>query len=293
MARKEQQVVLKITGARATRGVSLSDFETFIDSFLAAVRDLDREVRGAELKRSGHPEKRAAAVTALRLVGFKIGSGIATLEPEIAEDEDQLFEGLPPALEGLGFLVDRIDGDDPIPDAVSDDLERAVRAFGADGSVDIRMPKSMKKPPVKITESKVAELRGRASKPRPNVVTSVSGRLHLLDVEPDRIGIRDPEGVDWSCHYPEGLEPTILALAGQVVWAAGRGERQSSRRGAMEIERVEPLDQGTQSRLFTGAPVSLEALGERHGIAGPQPLSELGARTWDDEDDLFLAALTE
>jgi hypothetical protein len=89
--KNDKQITLTIKGARAQRGVSLSDFESFIDGFLAALSDYDRAGRGEATRKSGHPDRRAEAVTAFRLIGFQTGSGIATIEPElVAADDDQL-----------------------------------------------------------------------------------------------------------------------------------------------------------------------------------------------------------
>ena len=84
------QITLRLGGSRAEHGVSLTDFENFIDSFLAALRDYDRGRRGEPMRKSGHPDRRAEAVTAFRLVRFAPGSGIATIEPErLMSSDDQ------------------------------------------------------------------------------------------------------------------------------------------------------------------------------------------------------------
>src|ERR1700692_2086243 len=81
-------ITLRLEGSRAERGISLSDFETFIDSFITALRDFDRDKRGAPTRKSGHPEARAEAVAAFRLVGFREGSAVAIIEPELKGDDD-------------------------------------------------------------------------------------------------------------------------------------------------------------------------------------------------------------
>jgi hypothetical protein len=62
--KNEKQITLTINGARAQRGVSLADFESFIDSFLAALRGYDRAGRGEATRKSGHPDRRAPARSA-------------------------------------------------------------------------------------------------------------------------------------------------------------------------------------------------------------------------------------
>jgi hypothetical protein len=115
----DKQITLTIKGARAQHGVSLSDFESFIDSFLAALRDYDRAGRGEATRKSGHPDRRAEAVTAFRLVGFQTGSGIATIEPESVEaDEDQLpIADVPLSFLTLTALADDLQARRNVPDA--------------------------------------------------------------------------------------------------------------------------------------------------------------------------------
>ena len=89
MNESSDAITLRLEGARAKRGVVLADFETFIDSFLAALRDFDRSRRGAPIKTGGRPEARAEAVTSFRLVGFREGSGIVMIEPELAAQGEE------------------------------------------------------------------------------------------------------------------------------------------------------------------------------------------------------------
>lgn len=74
----DNQITLTLEGSRAEHGVSLSDFESFIESFLGALRDYDRSRRGAPTRKPGRLERRAEAVTAFRLVRFEPGSGRAS-----------------------------------------------------------------------------------------------------------------------------------------------------------------------------------------------------------------------
>ncbi|MHB1538383.1 MAG: hypothetical protein ACYCUM_07460 [Solirubrobacteraceae bacterium] len=98
----DKRVTLTIEGERAQRGVSLSDFECFIENFLGALRDYDRARRGEMTRKPGRLERRAQAVIAFSLVRFEPGSGIATIEAErLAEpnDEELPLEEVPAALE--------------------------------------------------------------------------------------------------------------------------------------------------------------------------------------------------
>lgn len=288
----DKKITLTIKGARAERGVSLSDFESFIDNFLAALRDYDRAGRGEPTRKSGHPDRRAEAVTAFRLVGFQTGSGVATIEPESVAVEDDQFpmDDVPLSLMTLQALADDKTAERPVPEPVLDALGKACRAVGADGSVSIDLPDA---PAGQIVVDsglldRVALAQDADGR---DELRAASGRLHLLDLEPDRLGIRTAGGVEWSCRYPEALEQRVKSLLDRIVWVEGTGRLTSPLRGAMMIERIEPVDM-EQSALFTTAPVDEEELLARQGITAPQGLQSLSDPEWDDEtDDAYLAAL--
>lgn len=281
----DKQITLTIKGARAERGVSLSDFESFIDNFLAALRDYDRAGRGEPTRRSGHPDRRAEAVTAFRLVGFQTGSGIATIEPEVVSaDDDQLpIEDVPLSLATLRALADDLADERSVPEPVLDALGKACRSVGSDGSVAIEIGPAATGPLVVDMGllDRVALAHDVADEEE---VRSVSGRLHLLDLEPDRLGIRTASGVEWSCRYPEELEERVKSLLDRIVWAEGSGKLTSPLRGAMAIEHIEAVDV-EQSPLFTAAPIDEDELLIRQGITAPQGLAALSDPDWDDETD--------
>jgi hypothetical protein len=291
----DNQITLTLKGSRAEHGVSLSDFESFIESFLGALRDYDRGRRGAPTRKPGRLERRAEAVTAFRLVRFEPGSGIATIEPEriaLPEGEELPLDDLPIALENLRALSEDIEAATEVPEDVTTTLGRACRAFGADGSIQIDFPLRVRTSSAHIDLIRLERL-GRVAPPTQDEVRSVSGRLHLLDVEPDKLAIRASSGVDWTCKYPQELETKITRLVDMVAWAEGSGHLTGPQRGNMTIERIEPIEQGSQSTLFTQEPIPDAALPARQGIAGPQGLSGLADPEWDDEtDSAYLAALT-
>jgi hypothetical protein len=125
------------------------------------------------------------------------------------------------------------------------------------------------------------------------MVTSIAGFLHRLDLEPDKIGVRTTDGIEWACDYPEGLELKILDLVGRVVWATGKGRQRGPNRGTMRIETIESAEAGEQHELFTEEQIPADRLAAQQGIEGPQGLATLGVTEWTDEDDAYLAALTE
>ena len=289
----DNQITLTITGARAQRGVSLSDFESFIDSFLAALRDYDRAGRGKPTRKSGHPDKRAESVTAFRLVRFQTGSGVATIEPQqqAVEDEQLPVEDVPLSLATLRALVSDLAAGKSVPEPVVEALGKACRSVGSDGTVVIQMGAGSDSRVVVDKEllDRVADV-GRD--PASDEVRSVSGRLHLLDLEPDRLGIRTASGAEWSCRYPEDLEPRVKSLLDHIVWVEGSGKLTSPLRGSMTVERIEAVDEVEQSTLFTLVPATEEELIRRQGISAPQGLDAVSDPEWDDAtDDAYLAAL--
>jgi hypothetical protein len=288
------RITLRLEGARAEHGVSLADFESFIDGFLAALRDFDRHRRGEATRKSGAPEKRAAAVQAFRLLYFQPGSGIATIEPEaLAEPEQDALEtgDVPLQVENLRALAEAVSGTEPVAPDVVDALARSVRVLGEDGSLEIEMPRDLAAAPIRIDSSVLARLRARREQD-PEEVSSITGRLHLLDLEPDRIGVRAPDGTEWACAYPAELEILVLELAGKVVVVRGAGRRTSPLRGTLQIEEIEQVGDFEQSPLFTEQTVSVAQLMADQSINGPQHLDALSDPQWDDDADAeYLDAL--
>jgi hypothetical protein len=290
----DKQITLTIEGVRAQRGIGLGDFESFIESLLSALRDYDRARRGEVTRKPGRLERRALAVTAFSLVRFEPGSGIATIEAErLAEPEDEELplDEIPVALENLRALADDIDLATELPRDVTSALQAACRAVGQDGSIRIDFPQSIRAEPTRIDLSGLARFDGLAA-PVEDRMQSVSGRLHLLDLEPDRLAIRTASGIDWTCAYPAELEAKITRLIDNIVWAEGAGHITGAQRGSMTIERIEPVEQGAQSPLFTQEPIADTMLLASQGIPGPQGLRQLADPDWDDAtDNAYLAAL--
>lgn len=292
-------ITLRLEGARARRGVALSDFETFIYSFIAALRDFDRDRRGAPTRKSGHPEARARAVTAFRLVAFREGSGIATIEPDQAEttfEAEPMVETEPISLANLRALLESVEQEEPLPDSVTEALEKALRSVGDDGSLAIEIsgqPAEIDVRPVTIDLGRLQRIRAAEQTPAPRKVSSISGRLHQVDFEPDRLAVRASDGVDWVCSFPEALENQVATLVNRVVWARGTGVQQSPRRGTMALTAIEAIDDGIQTSLFTAEPIPLAHLETSQGITRPQGFGVLVATDWTDEDDAYLAALAE
>lgn len=286
--RDTDRVVLRLEGGKAANGLSLADLRAFVGHFIGALRGYDRVRRAEPARRTGHPERRSERVAAFRLVEFKTGSAIATLEPAGREVRDEtLFDEEDPALENLSALTDQLLRDEPLDVEVLDALDSARRALGEDGRISVSLPHQAAA--LTIDADRVERLRRQPSGDT-DTVRQVSGRLHLIDLEPGRIGIRTPAGVEWSCRYGEELEETVKKLIDKVVVADGEGRLTSPRRGSMELEALKPALPHEQTPLFSEERVPLDELLKLQNIARPQGLAALGDPEWEDdeESDRFL-----
>jgi hypothetical protein len=131
--------------------------------------------------------------------------------------------------------------------------------------------------------------------PEEPIVTSISGRLFSVNLEPDRLAIRTPDGVVWACRYDEALESQIRALLGEVVWAGGQGRRTSALRGTMAVSRVDRAVLGRQTELFSHEHLAADDLLARQGLDEPQGLVALADEEWmgDEAEERYLAALLD
>jgi hypothetical protein len=286
------KVVLRLTGSEAEHGLPLANLAAFVNSFRGALRDFDRQRRAERTKRGGHPSGREELVTSFRLVEFKPGSAIMTLEPftphdgespqeELADDAELL------ALQNLdSFLGSLEQPDEGFDAAVADALENARRSLGPDGRIEIKAPRKRRRVVIDADATQALEHRVRRYATR---AQRVSGRLHMIDVEPDQVKIRTGDNVDWICTYPEELERTVLGLLTKRVWATGVGALQSAVRGTLNVERIEEIPESEQTTLFSLDRVALTELLYVQGITEPQHGIELVPDDVSDEElDSFL-----
>lgn len=297
MANDDYRITLRLEGSRAVRGMALSDFESFIENFLGALRKFARHKKGAPEGKTGQPEAGVAAATAFKLVEFRTGSGVATIEPITDDDqaEEKLVDAEPIQLTFLGAMLDHFERNEPLPVGAADRLRDAVLSAGEDGRLAISGPfrSSGTIKTVLIDISRIDRTQASLPPKRPEPIAFVSGNLHRVDFEPGKLAIRAPDGVDWVCEFPERLEPVVEALVNKNVWARGSGILKSPRLGKMTIESIESADIGIQGGLFTGEPVPDEELAAAQGIVEPQGLDVFAASEWTDEDEAFLAVLDE
>jgi hypothetical protein len=291
----EQPITIDLHGSKAQRGVELDGLQSFLRHFRAALRDYERSSsqREHEVGRGGHPDARARAVTRFRLIGFSTGSGIAVLD-EVEEPDGEL--SLPvagAATANLNAFLDAVQSGELDP-GVIDSLDAARQALGRDGSFGVRVKGRERH--IVVDAERVERLRGVAAlEPQAHDVT-VTGRLHLVEIEePYRVEIRASDGVNWHCTYSDDLGAGVLALVGEVVLGSGVGRRLRGSRGSMELREIAPLPRHEQSPLFSYERVPERALEEDQGIHRPQGLAAVeGHEAPDDEGTRrFLAVMLE
>ena len=124
---------------------------------------------------------------------------------------------------------------------------------------------------------------------------TITGVVHLIDVEPDRAAIRTASGVDWECHYPAELEDLVLDLISRRmrVRARGEGRLTSPRRGSIELAEVQEVPEYEQTSLFTTEPVPVDELAKAQSVRGPQGREVMIDPEWidDEESRRFLEAV--
>lgn len=286
MEEHDDAITLRLTGENAQSGIELSALQSFVGHFVSALRGFDRVGRAQPAVKGGHPERRAEAVTAFRLVGFRRGSAVLELEPvsPAGGDDGTLFEGqanLP--LDNVTALTTALAGGRRLDAGVADALESARRALGGSaGTIEISLPERLAAAPLRLDRERIAE--AREEDRSPNAPSTISGRLHAIDLEPDKIAVRSPQGVDWTCSYPEALESQVKTLIDEIVVADGQGEMKTPRTGSMKIEAIRRAFDHEQPALFSSERVGLEGLQETQGISRPQGLDSIGDPEWEDDE---------
>jgi len=289
--------VLELTGSEATRGLPLHNLETFIDELLRGMRAFSRSRRWEPTVKAGHPTRRDELVTAFRLVELRTGSAVLTIEQAILPDEpDEELAAFAAtaAVDNFNAMLEALARPEEFDPDVADALSKARRALGENGRIAVRR-QGTPDHPVVIDESTERVLQERTSRRQPRMLR-VSGRLHLIDLEPYRVGIRDTEGIEWTCQYTEELTPKVKALLDANVWVRGVGRITAARRGSLTLEEIHALDEFEQPALFTYEPVPVDDLMLQQGISGPPPSGALAlpdGLTEEQVDEYFAAVLGE
>jgi hypothetical protein len=291
------RIVLELNGSEADQGLPLANLEAFIDQIIRGLRAFDRHSRLERGLKAGHPTKRDELLTAFRVIELRAGSTTITLEPEAPSDEDeQLFpDASTLAIANVDAFIESVGAKSPFDPDAALAISRARRALGDDGLIRFlhtRGTQTVRKTEIDQKVEKRLEKRARRTEPRP---TRVSGRLHLIDLEPPyRVGIRASDGTEWLCRYPPDLEDRVKSLLDARVWAKGIGHITGAQRGSLEISEIQPVASGLeQTEMFTIEPVPLEDLMLQQGRSGPTPDTALALppELSDEEVDRYLAAL--
>jgi hypothetical protein len=164
-------------------------------------------------------------------------------------------------------------------------LSGARRAIGDDGSFGVQFASDPGAPRVVIDEHAVALLR----QPQPETEEStftMTGRLHLIEADPPnrRVGIRAPDGTDWTCTYSDRLHSVVTKLVEHLVRVSGTGRRLTQQTGRLQIEHLEQVVEHTQDALFTVETIPLEQLRAEQHVGGPQKLAVLVDDEWEDDE---------
>ena len=284
------RVVLDLHGSRARQGVEIDALEVFVRYFRAALRELDRDHRGTLPKRGGHPDARDAAASAFRLVSFRPGSGIATLEPArpmmpAADDLSLAGAGPDLSMTVLSALVETLESGERLAEPVVEALGNARRAIGEDGSFGIALTGAGKTRRVVIDEPLIRSLTQPDEQGQEQALT-VIGRLHMIEVDQPgrRVGIRAQDGIDWTCTYPDGLHELVTRQVERLVRVEGEGQRITASTGRLRVHDLQPVPEHVQDPLFSIEPVSVERLRAEQGIHGPQGLAALVDPDWEDDE---------
>lgn len=287
MATPDQRIVLTLCGENAKRGVALDGLETFIDEFRRALREFERTLsaREHEVGRMGQPGGRSKAATGFRLVHFKIGSGIAELEPiELDGIGEQLAPTEPASSQNLRLLLEAVRDRRPMSPRVVDALDGARKALGGDGSFGVEFA-SRKGSTVYVDKQQIERLEAAASYAVEPREMMVSGMLHLIETEqPGKVEIRATDGVNWTATYDPSLKPTVLRLVDSVIRANGVGAITAHNRGQMELRAVELLPKFEQTDLFTREQIPTAELERQQGISRPQGLVAFQDPDWVDDE---------
>ncbi len=264
--------MLELEGSNAVRGLPLQSLENFAEQLMKGLRAFDRVRRLEPAVKLGQPGRRGAAVTALRVVELRPGSAVLTLEGITdAVDGEELFPGAGTlAIENFRALLDAIERAEPVDGEVVDALASARSALGSGGRIGVVDAGGRRKRRVVIDENMITSLEARTETDGPRQMT-VSGRLHLIDVEPPpKVAIRAPDGTDWICRYPPELERRVKALLDNNAWARGMGALTGARTGQLELDEIQPIAEFDETPLFAYEHPSVEDLMAEQGVAGPQ-----------------------
>ncbi len=281
----QQAVLLDLHGTKATRGVDLDAFQSFLEHFRRALREYERARSASEpVGRTGRPTVRSELLTGFRLVRFREGSGQAALEP-VEQYIGEATIGEPAPTRNLRALLRAVE-DGLLPPLVADALDRARKGMGDDGVFGVVL-RSQPGKRVEIDANTIRRLEGTGpSDSEPTMAElTVSGFLHLIEVyDPVHVAIRAADGTEWRCEYDAFLEGKVLSLVKSRVWATGIGRRTGLKSGVMILHEIQALPHFEPTPLWSDEPRSADELAIERGITGPQGLRALEDPEWEDDE---------
>jgi hypothetical protein len=270
--------------------VDIDALETFFRHFRTALREYAR-ARASEIShKGGRPTGRDQAATAFRLVDFRTGSGIATLDPTMSPDDDMRVPMAPGeetlSETSLRALLDDVHAERAVSAPVVAALSNARKAMGDDGNFGVTVLGDRPIPKVVIDAARIERLERTPPTATPTQQT-IAGRLHMVetDLPNRRVAVRAQDGIDWTCTYSDDLRPLVARLVERLVRITGTGRIMSSASGRLEISTIEPIVEPVQDPLFTAETIPLEELRAAQGIAGPQGLDALIDPEWSDDEE--------
>jgi hypothetical protein len=293
-------VVIHLHGQKAPLGVDIDALSDFFVQLRGALRAFDRQERGTRATQ-GRPDQSDAAASAFRLVRFRTGSGIATIDPFVAAEDHADGLGVasdvdaPKSLVVLDALLARVKAKGHLDRPVVEALAKAQRSMGPEGRFGIRTPSMPRR--LTVDGAVVARLRDalevREAEDQP---VTVFGQLHHIEThEPRRaVGVRGQSGVEWVCSYGEELRSKVGEFLDQVVEVRGVGRQTGTRQGRLTVSSIALVPGGVTPALFALEDVPLAELMGRQGVAGAQGTGAFFDESLaDDEGQRFLETLWE
>ncbi len=288
----EKEIRLRLEGANATRGITWSALEGFLEHFSRALVATHRDVRGAELVRSGSPDKLDAAATALRIVRLEPGSAVLDVEPIPVADDGGLAEDVPTLAESaLERLMGAVGGGETLPLPIVESLEAARSQCGADGRFTVSAKDGEHQTVFDRSSIQAlwpSETTGHAEDA---TVDSLVGRLIRLSETPEQVLIREQDGIEWICHFDQSVAEQLGPLWRQTVLVEGSGDVGSGHKPRFQIERIRrAVPSEEQTELFTVSQVPTADVVSRYGIVSAQDPDDLSPDDSVDEEseDRFL-----
>jgi len=297
----ERAAIVYLHGPKAPEGVDLDALEGFFSALRRALREFDRHARGARPRTKGKPSPDEQRAAAFRLVRFRTGSGVATIEaadlPDDADEPQLPIHGTPlKALVTMDGLLDAIKTKASLASDIVDALDDAQRSLGPTGRFAIKTKNQPRR--VTVDEKVIQRLRAtfEDSPPRQAGALTIVGRLHSIETDQDKrvVGIRTATGAEWVCSYDDRLRPVVKDLLERIVEARGWGLLTSPERGRIDLSSVAASVDGEGESMFSFDEIPIKTLVERQGVNGPQGLRALRTEELEDDDaDALLDAVLD